>query len=333
MDREAAAIGRRIVRAWRQLTGGGRVRDAQRPTLLAVSGGADSSALALALAARPGVGAIGHIVHDLRPPEEAEADRDAVERLGTRLGLPVRVARVRVPQGNAEAGARRVRYQALADLAQDAGCRYVAAAHQADDVLETMLANLIRGAGPRGLRGPAPRRTLREGVTLVRPMLHTTRADALAVCAAHDWTPVHDATNDDPGTPDARLRAALRARVLPVLEELRPGAAGRAARGAAAMAQAVAVVERAVDAAWERGVRHEGDALAINARAFAGLLPAVREGVLRRCVDRLGGAGHDRLSAATLRSLAAWIDGGSGSRLAGGLRFEHGGASVVVSRA
>lgn len=319
------------MRDWRSLTGGRTVRDADRPTLLAVSGGADSSALALALAGRPGVVGLGHVVHDLRPPEQARADRHAVEQLGERVGLPVWAEAVRVPAGNAEGQARLVRYAALERMARGAGCAYVALGHQADDVLETMLAHLMRGAGPRGLRGPAPRRGLGEGLALVRPMLHVTRRQAEAICNAHGWAWVYDATNADPGEPDAPLRAALRARVLPVLEELRPGSARRAVRAAEAIGQAQHVVEVAVGVAWAGVARSRDGAVEFDKAALAACGPAVREGLLRRALEATGGAGHDRLSAATARSLAAWMAHGKGARVAAGRRFEHARASVVVS--
>ena len=333
MHDDAAQAERRIVAAWRSLTGGAAVRDRDRPTLLAVSGGADSCALSLALAPSAGVRAIGHVVHDMRPAEDAQADRELVERLGERLGLEVLVEHVRLGPGNAEASARRLRYDALTAMAERAGCSSVAVAHHAGDVLETMLANLIRGAGPRGLRGPAPRRTLSEGVTLVRPMLHVTREDAEAICRAHDWLWAQDATNIDSGDPDAPLRAALRARVLPVLEALRPGASVRAARAGEAIGQAVRVVEAAVEAAWPAVARAEGDALRVATGVLGQCPPAVREGLLRRALGHFGGDGHDRLSAATARSLLAWMLKGQGTREAAGLRFAHRGASVVVSAA
>ena len=333
MHEEARRAERQIVRAWRSLTGGAGVRDRDRPTLLAVSGGADSCALALALARNMGVLAIGHVVHDMRTKDQAEADRQEVEKLGRALGLAVRVEHVKVGAGNAEASARRLRYAALARLAVDAGCSYVAVAHHADDVLETMLANLVRGAGPRGLRGPAPRRKLDEGVTLIRPMLHVTRADAEDICRAHDWVWAEDATNADTGTADAPLRAALRARVLPVLEELRPGASRRAARAGEAIGQTVRVVEAAVEAAWPAFAAEEGGTLRLDTGVLGACPPAVREGLLRRVLGHLGDGGHDRLSAATARSLLAWMLKGQGSRTAAGLRFQHRGASVLVSRA
>ncbi len=333
MREDTAAIQRRIVRSWRALTGGPGVPDADRPTLLAASGGADSAALALVLARKTGVKAIGHVVHDLRPPEQAQADRSLVEKLGEALDLPVRIEHVNVKGGNAEASARRLRYEALARLAVNAGCRYVAVAHHADDVLETMLANLMRGSGPRGLRGPAPRRQLTDGVTLVRPMLHVTRAQAEAICRASRWQWAHDATNDDPGGADAPLRAALRARVLPVLEELRPGAAERAARAAQAIGEAVLVVERAVDEAWPAVTVDRDGVLVLNRARFLACPAAVREGLLRRTVGHFGDHGQDRLSSASARSLWAWIETGRGVRIIAGLRFEHLGGSVAVSRA
>lgn len=333
MPEDPAKAQRRIVRSWRALTGGSAIRDDARPTLLAVSGGADSSALAIALAGKPGIKAIGHVVHDLRPAAQAEADREFVEQLGQKLSLPVRVERVRVGKGNAEGNARAARYAALASVADAFGCQYVAVGHHADDVLETMLANLIRGAGVRGLRGPAPRRTLSHAVTLVRPMLHTTRVQAEAICHAKNWQWAHDATNEDPGTADAPLRAALRARVLPVLEELRPGAAARAARAADAIREAARVVEQSADAQWSAVVTTQDGDLEVDRVAFAACPSAVREGLLRRAIAHLGNRGHDRLSAATTRSLTGWMIGGQGTRTVAGLRFEHARDGVRISRA
>lgn len=314
------------------LTGGPEVRDGDRPTLLAVSGGADSSALALALGRRPGVLAIGHILHDMRPKKDAEADRQHVEKLGGVLDLPVHVEYVQLGKGNAEGNARRARYEALARLAGNAGCRYVAAAHQADDVLETLLANLVRGTGPRGLRGPALRRSISDDVTLVRPMLRVTRDQAEAMCRKAHWRWAEDATNVDPGGADAPLRVALRERVLPVLEELRPGAALRAARGAEAVGEAVRVVEGVVGGAWTSMAVEDEDAIEFDREAFGACPAAVREGLLRRVIRHFGDAGHDRLSATTARSLLVWIGAGQGSRVVAGVRFEVAGPVLRASR-
>jgi tRNA(Ile)-lysidine synthase TilS/MesJ len=80
---------RRIVARWRELTGGSRVRDDRRRTLVACSGGADSSALLIALSslAAPGSIAAAHILHDMRSPDEARLDRDAAASLAERFGV------------------------------------------------------------------------------------------------------------------------------------------------------------------------------------------------------------------------------------------------------
>jgi tRNA(Ile)-lysidine synthetase-like protein len=215
----------RIVASWRLLTGGSSLNDEQRRTLIACSGGADSSALAIALAQVRRSVVIGHVLHDLRPLPEAMADRDAARELAERLGVPFAEAAVTVldQPGNPEAVARRERYVALEDMAISNGCVFVATAHHAGDQLETVLMRLLRGTGPRGLRGIAPRRRL-SAISVVRPMLCATHADCEELCREASWKWREDRTNAD----TSRLRSALRHRVIPLLFELKPDAAQRA---------------------------------------------------------------------------------------------------------
>jgi len=235
-----------IARDWRALTSGkvrrsGRTLGPGEPTLIACSGGADSSALVLALAAVTSDLVVAHIVHDMRPPEQALSDRDAVQTLAERLGLPFVQAPVHVrpthhldqaapPRAdrNAEQLARRLRYAALARLAQDLGIRWIAAAHHAQDQTETILMRLLRGSGPAGLRGIAPRRRLAENVQLIRPMLAVTRADAERLCRESGWVWREDATNADA----SRLRAAVRTLVAPPMRTLSPSLDSHAAAAA-----------------------------------------------------------------------------------------------------
>lgn len=206
---------RRIIANWRSLTGGRETRDDHRPTLVALSGGADSSALAIALArARKARVVLAHIRHGLRPESLQNRDRDAAGALAKRLGLAFASRDIRIPEGiNPEAGARRLRYQALAAVAMETGCRFVATAHHAEDQLETMLMALTRGAGPGGLAGIRPSRQLEGCVLLIRPTLACTRAELRAICEEASWQPVHDETNDDL----SRRRAWLRATIVPEL--------------------------------------------------------------------------------------------------------------------
>src|SRR6185295_3413113 len=233
---------RRIIAEWRRLTGGARVADGERGTLLACSGGADSSALVLAIAASVAAKpkgqskskasnaatlTVAHIVHDMRTRMEAEADRDASEKLAKECGLPFVEASIRVKgsKGNVEANARKGRYEALGLLAAEAGAKYVATAHHADDQAETFLMRLFRGAGPEGLRGLLPIRSIsmKHRGEIVRPMLGVERTDAERICGIAGWKWCEDRTNREV----ARLRAAVRHELLPIIRRISPRAVRR----------------------------------------------------------------------------------------------------------
>lgn len=235
--------------------------------VLAVSGGADSMALlavGAALAARRRLRTVAvHVDHGLRSASQEEGD--LVEQTAQALGVPVIRCALNLDRGaNLAARARRARYQALARAAAQAGSQWIATAHHADDQLETMLLAMARGTGLRGLGGMRPRRRLQtsvapERVWLVRPLLHTTRADLRAACAAWGLAWAEDPSNTNLASPRARVRA----QVTPVLHALAPGAAVRAAR-TAAMAQwgatelrrqAAALAEQArTPSGWDRSV-------------------------------------------------------------------------------
>lgn len=261
-----------VVRAWRRLTAlrnQGKERGAGGRTLVGCSGGADSVSLVLALASATDRVVVGHVVHDLRPRKEALADRDFVRDLAERLGLEFAEASVKVKRKrgagtrNLEALARRARYDALLEMAGERGIRFVAAAHHADDQLETVVMSLLRGSGPAGLSGMPERRVLgwldERRVWLVRPMLGAvirggiTREVCRRMCERAGVTWRDDTTNTDV----SRLRAAVRHRVVPVLRDIRPSAAERAtsaARLSSGIARLVGrIVTECIEAGHERG--------------------------------------------------------------------------------
>lgn len=235
---------RRVITAWRRLTGGRAARDAGRPTLVACSGGADSSALAAALAGVNTNIVIAHIRHDLRPTADTQADESAARDLATRLDRPFASRTVQISEepGNAESNARRARYRALAQIAEHHQLAFVATAHHADDQLETILMRLLRGAGPRGMAGIRPTRRLGAHTRLVRPMLETTHQAATEFLARHRIPWAEDRTNQDL----SRLRAALRHTVAPALRDVNPRAAIVAARSARSFADAADALASAV---------------------------------------------------------------------------------------
>jgi tRNA(Ile)-lysidine synthase len=135
-------------------------------------------------------------------------------------------------KGNVAANARRLRYKALAEVTGELGARHVAVAHHAEDQLETMLMAMCRGAGARGLAAMRSARRM-NGVTIVRPLLGVLKRDCEDMCRCAEVAWREDASNRDA----TRRRARLRRDVTPILEELWPGAARRAAACAKIIAQ------------------------------------------------------------------------------------------------
>lgn len=216
-----------VASAWRRLTGGKTVRDADRRTLIACSGGADSSALVLALAHQSANIVVAHVVHDMRPAPESERCLASARTLAESLGLTFASADVTAKPlgGNYEASAREARYAALENLAKKHGCRFIATAHHAEDQLETILLRLLRGAGPKGFAAIRTRRKLPGGTVVVRPMLALSREHAQTLCRESGWQWSEDATNADL----THRRSALRATVLPPLLAIDPHASRKAA--------------------------------------------------------------------------------------------------------
>lgn len=314
-DPAVAAVARR----WRELTSGrlgtGRLGAGER-TLIACSGGADSNALVLALAAVTKKLVIAHVVHDLRPEAEALADRDAVKTLAAAVGIDFVESRVSTkellidghvaPSGlvrragdrNAEGLARRLRYLALAGLAKPLDIRFVATAHHAGDQLESMLLALMRGGGPRGLSGIAPSRSLVPGVRVVRPMLEIGRDECERLCRDAGWEWREDATNADV----TRLRSFLRHRVVPELRAARPGVEERAAASAGLLRDAAALIGQRAEALLDGSMtRGEPVEFCWERSALRAERGAVIGEVIRRAARRMAGdAGMDQLGRASL---------------------------------
>lgn len=186
--------------------------------LVACSGGADSSALALlTAAAAPALGcsaALAHCDHGLREGTAAEAD--AVRALGERLGLAVHALTLTVPaEGNREAAARRARYAALGELAERLGAAAILTGHTADDQAETLWLWLLRGTGPGGLNPLPASRPLGAGspIRVLRPLLGFRREELRLHLRAQGipWL-------EDPSNADLTLRRnRVRHRLLPEL--------------------------------------------------------------------------------------------------------------------
>jgi tRNA(Ile)-lysidine synthase len=250
--------------------------------LLAVSGGADSTAL-LILAAEwrdaPRL-TVATVDHGLRP--EAASEAAEVADLARRLGFPHSILAAPVSSGTRiEAAARDARYSALNAHARTIGADAIATAHTLDDQAETVLMRLAAGSGPTGLAAMREV-TMRDGLRHLRPLLDIPKARLVATLAARGIGWSEDAMNSDPRFARARLRAAQGALAAEGLTARRLG------RFAARMARAEAAIEHAVDQAAAAHV-------AIDARsrlvisAFAGLPDEVLLRLLARLIGQAGG--------------------------------------------
>jgi len=300
------------------------------------SGGADSVALLRALAMladRRQWGLrliVGHVQHHLRG-EEAERDAAFVSQLAAGLGLGFERRDIYPDKqpGNLEANARKLRYQALADIAcaRDAG--FVATAHHADDQLETVLMRMLRGSGALGLRGIAWRRRLRTEspkakVYAIRPMLGCERDDALDLLNQLDQPWREDATNKD----TTRTRARLRHQVIPLLKAIRADAPDKAVALADHMDDLHQLVQEHVEAI------PVSDTLDAMPRSKARALnPIVLTQVLRRDLLQAG-VRPDRIPGHALHPVVEAVNDGVGGQrsfdFAGGVTIEVSSNSLRV---
>ncbi len=243
------------------------------PLVAAVSGGADSVALAYALSqhtTRWPLAAVAFVDHGLR---DVEAERDAARVAAAAAKAPFIERRVSLAPGNLQAGARRARYQALIAVAREAGeATLVATGHTLSDQAETVLSRLLRGAGLPGLAGLAPRRG-----RLVRPLLAVSRVTTRSLGLGFV---------DDPGNATTRFqRNRLRA-LLAGLADEQP----RVEAGLALLADAARSSTRLLDAL----------ALAIPEVQLAGLDSETTQTLLVHLVRAHGARGPQR------RAMRAW---------------------------
>jgi tRNA(Ile)-lysidine synthase len=289
---EVAEVRRAVRRCLEEFAAGDLV-------LAACSGGADSLALAAALAhegPRCGLRAGGVTVdHGLQAGSAAVASEVT-----------------RVPgHGGPEASARTARYAALADAAHRTGAAAVLLAHSRDDQAESVLLGLARGSGPRSLAGmPECRGAYR------RPLLAVGRATLRAACAALGLQPWDDPQNADP----AYARARVRHQALPALEAaLGPGVAEALARSAR---QFRADAELLDDLAAVQAEQVQCDDGSWEAVRLAALPEALRTRVLRQAAIAAG-CPPGALTAGHVEALESLVTSWRGQRwtdLPGGVR-------------
>ena len=250
---------------------------------VALSGGADSVALLLALreiaeAERFHVVGAAHLNHRLRGAD-ADADAQFCRDLAGRLEMPIDIEQVDVAALACDTGtsiehaAHIARYAFFDRAAARLGATAIAVAHTKDDQAETFLLRLLRGAGPRGLSGIHPR----AGI-VVRPFIETSRSDVRDFLRAADIAFREDASNADLAIPRNRIRHEL----LPLLDaRFSPGIVDVLDRAAAIAREDADYLEDAARAAAARLISQSKRGVELDAEALLAEPPAVARRVIR----------------------------------------------------
>ncbi|MHA6693405.1 tRNA lysidine(34) synthetase TilS [Homoserinimonas sp. A520] len=319
--------------------------------LVALSGGADSLALAAATAfeaprARLRAGAV-IIDHGLQDASAEVAERAAVQ--ARHLGLdPVVVTRVQVGTvGGPEAAARDARYAALVDIIQSTDAAALLLGHTLDDQAETVLLGLARGSGAGSMQGMAsvvhaeirnpaspgagepPNSGSQHPHLLLRPLLGIRRSTTEAFCADSGLEPWHDPHNLDP----VFTRVRVRTTVLPMLEdELGPGIALALARTAEQLREDEQALDHFAEELIEDLAEHAEAGIALAVRGLEANPPALRQRIIRLAVSAEFGLAISRAQTLEVARLVTdWH--GQGAVHLPGVRVERHGHLLVFSSA
>jgi tRNA(Ile)-lysidine synthase len=237
--------------------------------LVAFSGGADSTALAILLGDLGYRIILGHVDHGMRKDSGADARHCA--KIAGLLESPFLLTDVRVdPPSQAEA--RRMRYAALNHMSDESGATRIATGHSLDDQAETVKMRLERGGYGMGIP------PVRDNI--IRPLLGLRRAELEQVCDEAGVPYVNDPSNLDPKYTRVRIRFGLEGATDEFVREL--------AAEAEVTAHEAAAVLRETATACSLWVRFEAGAALIDRRALGTLQPPVARQLLRRLADSFG---------------------------------------------
>jgi tRNA(Ile)-lysidine synthase len=265
--------------------------------LVAVSGGADSSALAAGLlveAKEKAIRPIAVIIDHALQPNSADVAMNTKAELAKAGYTNIEIKRIKVEiTDGMEASARRARYAALNEIAESTNAVAIFLGHTRDDQAETVLLGLARGSGTRSLSGMAERIDKYR-----RPLLSITRSQTEAACKEAGikyWNDPHNQSMEY-----ARVR--VREKVLPLMEsEIGPGIADALTRSAKILRDDADALDQ-----WAEEVLDEIDPIELDIETLASLPRAIRSRVIRKAIY-LAGAPSGSLSAEHLEPVEALV--------------------------
>jgi len=270
--------------------------------LVAVSGGADSSALAAGLLAEAkdkAIRPIAVIIDHALQPNSADVAMNTKAELAKAGYTNIEIKRIKVEVTDGmEASARRARYAALNEIAESTSAVAIFLGHTKDDQAETVLLGLARGSGTRSLSGMAERIDKYR-----RPLLTITRSQTEAACkevGIKYWNDPHNQSMEY-----ARVR--VREKVLPLMEaEIGPGIADALTRSAKILRDDADALDQWAEEVLDEMDLIEMDPIEMDIETLASLPRAIRSRVIRKAIY-LAGAPSGSLSAEHLEPVEALV--------------------------
>jgi len=310
--------------------------------LLAISGGADSTALLHVLQSLQADGQLSaelvcaHVNHRLRGPASDEDERFVIEQ-AVRLGLPVVTravdvrAHAKAHRLSVETAARRLRLECLREIAATSGCTWVATGHQKNDNAETILQRLRRGTGFRGLAGIRPARQFGDGPWFASPLLDVTREEIVAYLNRRKLAWREDRTNIDP----AYTRNYIRHKLLPTLQRESHGSLVEELSALAASARRLYDrVQRAAGEAMSQLAQVHEAGIALAALRLSALPELVAVELVRQALATLG-CGEQNLTQDHYKGIVQLARGsarGAAMTLPGGFTARRERDELVLAR-
>jgi tRNA(Ile)-lysidine synthase len=323
-----------LLAEWRRL----RLPVSGETIVVAVSGGADSTALLLAIEELKSQHklyvqvCVAHLDHRLR--KSSAKDAKWVSELAAKLGFRAVIGRGKVAEDasanrdNLEQAARKARYAFLERTAKRVSAQYVLTAHTMDDQAETVLLRLMRGSAGNGLGGMEALRPLAKNssIKLVRPILWARRFETEDYCRLKRTEFLSDEMNEDP----AFARVRVRKQLLPLMESFNNRVVEALSRTAAQLREDGAVLFNDSGALLRQAVvsnqQDETTAPALDVKVLANAPPALRRRALREWLSEARGSAR-RLEMVHLVAVEKLLEGN-----AGGLTVELPGGGKVRRR-